>query len=280
MMGNGETGGERTIVVRTGGGIGFFGSMVLIGMGIAAGAWFMPNLGSITNFAQDLFRPTSVSAPTFRSTACEQTTFACLQARQRELLDADKRVEDAIAQLRPASEAVADLIRIHETRYAQNEILLIEGRSTLHRVDDPTMPVRFIGTIYPNREMLLRQMQVLWGERETMEQILSTAKTQREAIQRRYDALLVARSEVRSAASMLPAQLELARANDAMVLVTGTLSAIDGAMHSIEAPSRGLESLIRTTDELVRTGRARSTPQATAQDRSANSLDVFLQRRS
>jgi hypothetical protein len=280
MMGNGETGGERTLVVRSGGGIGFFGSMVLIGLGVVAGAWFMPNLGAVAGFAQDLLRRTSISSPPSRSAACEQTTFACLQVRQRDLMGAENRVEDAIAQLRPASEALAELIRNHETRHAQNEILLAEGRSTLNRVEDPAMPIRFVGTNYPNRDTLLRQMQVLWREREAMEQILVTAKAQREAIQRRYDALLVARSDVRSAASMLPAQLELARANDAMALVAGTLGAIDGAMQGIEAPARGLESLIRTTDELVRAGRTRPMPQATAQDTPVSGLDAFLQRRS
>jgi len=280
MMGNGDTGSERTLIVRSGSGIGFFGSIVLVGIGVAAGAWFMPNLSAITGLAQNLLQWSSLSAPPSRSAACEQTTFACLNARQRDLLAAENRVEDAISQLRPASEAVAELVRNHETRHAQNEILLAEGRSTLERVENSAMPIRFVGTIYPNRETLMRQMQVLWREREAMEQILVTAKAQREAIQRRYDALLVARNDVRSAASMLPAQLELARANDAMALVAGTLGAIDGAMQSIEAPARGVESLIRTTDELVRAGRARPMPQTTPQDTSVSGLDAFLQRRS
>jgi hypothetical protein len=280
MIGNGDTGGERTLVVRSDGGIGFFGSMVLMAIGMVAGAWLMPSFGSVADFAQELLRRTSMAAPSSRGPACDQATFACLQVRQRDLTAAENRVEEAIAQLRPASEAVAELIRTHETRHAQNEVFLAEGRNILNRVDDPAIPVRFVGTSYPNRDMLLRQLHVLWREREATEQILVTAKAQREAIQRRYDALLVARSEVRSAASMLPAQLELARANDAMVLVTGTLGAIDTAMQGIEAPARGVESLIRTTDELVRAGRARQAPQPAAQDLPVNGLDAFLQRRS
>jgi prefoldin subunit 5 len=237
-------------MAANGSGIGFWGAISFFATGVLVGAAALPNVAGVADLLDGLFQRTSVAGT---ARPCAEATLACLQAKHRELGRADARIEDSIQQLRPAAEQVTDLVRRQRERLAHNELLLNEGRAALLRADDPSRPIRFVGTDYPNRDALVRQLQLLWDEREAMAAVVRNATGQIAAMQRRHDELLVSRSEVRTAISMLPAQLELARATSTAAEISSSLAEIERVMGRTEHTARRAGNWMRTTEELLRT---------------------------
>jgi hypothetical protein len=243
------------------GGSSVLGKLVLVGVGVAIGALALPQLGGLSGVStavERLYR--DLLGGLYSPAACEQDAVGCLRHGERQLQDTLRRIDEAIAQIRPASERAAELIREQERRHAENDLLLREGRTMVQRALDPSAPIRFVGATYPNREALLRQLQVLWSEREAMERFLVQARQQQAALRARHDELLVSRGEVRSALAMIPAQIELARANGVLARVGATLQGIDAAVAAGERHMVGLDTLMRTTQELVQTQQRQAVP--------------------
>lgn len=234
------------------GGSSVFGKVILVGAGVVIGAWALPQLGGLSGVGtavERLYR--DLLGGRYSPVACEQDAVGCLRNGERQLQATLGGIDEAIAQIRPAAERAGELIREQERRHAENDLLLREGRTMAQRIADPAQAIRFVGATYPNRDALLRQLQVLWSEREAIERFLGQARQQQAALRTRHDELLVSRGEVRSALSMMPAQIELARANGVLAQVGATLQGIDATVAIGERQVAGVDALMRTTQELV-----------------------------
>lgn len=187
----------------------------------------------------------------YDAAACRTDPVPCLRAEGGKLEVTHQRIETALGQIRPAQESVQGIIRTQETKAAQADLFLAEGRRLLQAATDPKAPIAFIGATYPDSEALTRQLRVIYGERQQLQSFLTSAHTQVQALRDREEQLLVARGSVKAQLAMIPAQIELARTTGLLSQFEGTLRGIDAAVSGGEQHVAGLDSLMRTTDELM-----------------------------
>lgn len=187
-----------------------------------------------------------------------------------------ERIETALGQIRPATDGVREIIHAQETKAAQADLFLAEGRRLLQAATDPKAPLAFIGATYPDAEALTRQLRVIFGERQQLQSFLAGARTQVQALRDREEQLLVARGSVKAQLAMIPAQIELARATGLLGQFEGTLRGIDAAVSGGEAHVVGLDALMRTTDELMHAQTAAAPAQGAGDDAA---FDTFIKQR-
>lgn len=193
--------------------------------------------------------------------ACSDMPLACMRARARSLETAQGSIEEAATALRAQGERMADLVHEREVTLAQNDLLLREGRAIVQRMAaNPQTPVSFVGQTYPNREALVRQLQLLFGEKNGMEKVLGQARAQQEAIRSRIDELALSRGQVRAALTMVPTQIELIKAGAVIADVAAAFRAIDETLQTSSKGVTGIDRLLRTTEELMQERPASGAP--------------------
>jgi hypothetical protein len=258
------------------------GAVSLLALGAIAGPPLVAQLGGVQGIrsgVESLFRNVTQN---WTPEACSADQVGCLRFQQARLGQTLGAIDSAIAQLRPASEAMHEAIRQQEMRLAQNELLLREGRALVQRSIEPSAPIRFVGETYPDRDALTRQLRVLFAEGEQIGRFLAAAREQQQAVRARHDEVLVSRGEVRAALSTLPAQIELARAGQVLGDVAIAMRGISTTVALAERRTTGLDALMRTTEELMRDGqRAPAAPASLAiAPSSSGAFEAFLRARN
>jgi hypothetical protein len=203
--------------------------------------------------------------------ACSEQPVACLQARQTKLQQAQGVIEVGVNTVRGQVDRVAAMIRERENVLGQNELLLKEGKRLLQLPADPSLPVQFVGRSYPNRETLTTQVSLLFNEHESLQKLVTQARSQHDALRSRLDDLLISRGEVRSALTLMPARIELARANGVIGELKDTFASIDGVLSGTEKQMATLGASVATTEELMKSAQA-----GAAQSRDDSKFKAFL----
>jgi len=214
------------------------------------------------------------AAGEWTSEACDRDPVGCLKAAEGKLVSTQGGIETALDTLRPAGERLTILIRDQEQRLASNQLLLKEARSVVQHAQDGK-PLRFVGVDYPDKDALMRNARLLFLEGQGIERFLDKARAQEVAIRGRHDALLSARGEVRAALAMVPAQIELARANGVLAQAGVTVKGIDATVEVGRQRADGVEALTRTTDELLH-DRNREQPSGGEPKADTSAFDAFM----
>ena len=199
--------------------------------------------------------------------ACADQPVACLQARQGKLRQAQAVIEVGANTVSAQVERVGSLIRERETVLAQNELFLKEGKRLLQQPGDSSLPVNFVGRSYPNRDALNIQINLLFNEHVSLQKLVDQFRTQHTALRQRLDDLLISRGEVKSALALMPARIELARANGVIGELKTTFASIDGVLTGTEQQLKTLNLSLATTEDLMKS--AQASPAAPTRDNAA-----------
>ncbi|NYZ17894.1 hypothetical protein HL658_35585 [Azospirillum sp. RWY-5-1] len=186
--------------------------------------------------------------------ACRASPEPCLKARAASLEKAQTAIETAVDAVRGQTERVAAIISERQVVVGQNDLLLKEGRNLVQQATDPAKPIPFVGRTYP-KDALVTQLTLLFRERESLTAVLGQARSQHENLRKRLDELLISRGEVKSALALIPAQIEIVRANGVLADVSGAISSIDGTLLSSERQVQSLTSLMGSTEDLMRSAK-------------------------
>lgn len=190
--------------------------------------------------------------------SCEANPEGCLNSRFTELSRLEKEVASSITAIRNEVDRLGALVTEQEDLVGKNTIFLEQGRatlkareSTLAPVGDTTHGIEFAGRTYPDAASFKAQLSLLFQEKATLEQSLKSARELRTKLQARLDELMIQAGQITLAKRVIPAQLQLVRANQTLGEFSENLTMIDGVIQgSVEGISQS-DQLIRTTRDLM-----------------------------
>lgn len=206
--------------------------------------------------------------------SCEASPIACLSSRYNTLRSLEREVDTTTVSIRSELDRVSRLVVEQEELVGRNAMFLDQGRAIFRdRSGFPDQPVQFAGRTYPTLGTLRAQLQLLFEEKGALEASLASARELRSQMQARLDTLMVQAGQISLAKRVVPAQIQLIRANRALADLGTNVTMIDGVIRGSEAGLNQSRQLIRTTRDLMApatVGRAGATPEA---------FDAFMQRR-
>ncbi|CDX49140.1 exported hypothetical protein [Mesorhizobium plurifarium] len=230
------------------------GTVVVIGGGYAALANAAPTTASaIDGLVHDYLLGWSDSA-------CESNPLGCLDSRFRVLQDLEKRVQRSILAIRGQRDRIAALVDDTETTVAKNSAFLNEGKELYKRTLQPESPIEFAGKSYPNGAVFKQQLALLFQEKAGLEANLANSKALKKKLDERLDGLMSQSGSITLAKRMVPAQIELVRANMALTDFGSNLDMINGVIKGSEVGLDETEQLIRTTKDLMTSDGNLTTP--------------------
>lgn len=185
--------------------------------------------------------------------ACESNPQGCLTNRYLVLQGLERQVDTSIRAIRGQKERVNTLVRDQEDLSTRNEAFLNQGKALykLHSAEQ-NQPVSFAGKTYPNSAALKQQLSLLYAEKMGISKNAQNAVVLEKKLSVKLDSLMVQAGDITLAKRMIPAQLELVRANNALSDFGENIDMINGVIS-------GSESGIAETDQLIRTTRDLST---------------------
>jgi phage shock protein A len=211
--------------------------------------------------------------------ACESNPNGCLNARYDRLGELEKEVQTSTRAIRSEHARLVELVAEQEELVAKNGMFLNEGKVQLRKLEADALsglapsdgPVQFAGRTYPNRATFKAQLQLLFEEKATLEPSLASARELRDKLQARLDTLMVQAGQISLAKRIVPAQLQLIRANQTLGEFNTNIDMIDGVIRGSEAGLNETKQLISTTKDLMNTG----TPEGRAKESDA-AFEEFL----
>jgi hypothetical protein len=192
-------------------------------------------------------------------TSCTGNPDGCLNARYARLQELEREVGASTHAIREEHVRVSSLVGEQEELVAKNALFLSEGKGVLKKLDVDTAqgliaadgPVEFAGRTYPNRSTFKAQLQLLFEEKGALEKSLVSARDLRNQLQARLDTLMVQAGQITLAKRIVPAQLQLIRANKTLGEFSTNLDMIDGVIRGSEAGLNQSQQLISTTKDLM-----------------------------
>lgn len=191
--------------------------------------------------------------------ACAGNPTGCLNSRYEHLKQLESEVGTSTRAIRSELERVTSLVSEQEELVAKNAMFLSEGKSQIRKLEADTAdgqapadgPVKFAGRIYPNRSTFKAQLKLLFEEKAALETSLASARELRGKLQTRLDTLMVQAGQISLAKRIVPAQLQLVRANEALGEFNTNIDMIDGVIRGSEAGLDQSRQLISTTKDLM-----------------------------
>lgn len=184
--------------------------------------------------------------------ACEANPSACLSSRYTRLQALERDVGGSVEAIRAELQRVSGLVDEQELLVSKNGAFLDRGRSIFReRSAEADQAVTFAGRTYPNLQTFKAQLQLLFEEKAALDTSLASARDLRKKLQERLDTLMVQAGQINLAKRVVPAQLQLVRANRTLADFQGNVAMIDGVIHGSEAGLGQSQQLIRTTRELL-----------------------------
>lgn len=204
--------------------------------------------------------------------ACQANPAGCLNNRFDKLQTLERDVETSTNAIRGEIERVTRLVAEQEELVGKNGMFLEQGRALFkERQAQPDQAVTFAGRTYPNLATLKAQLQLLFEEKAALDASLASARELAGQLRARLDTLMVQAGQIALAKRVIPAQLQLIRANKALGEFNVNVGMIDGVIRGSEAGLNQSRQLIRTTKDLM----APITPQG-RQGASQEAFDAFL----
>lgn len=236
-----------------------FRSAVLAGTAIVAGAALYP-AGSSSSVGETLETWYRNATGSWTEAACRDLPEACLRARASRLQNAQAGLDEAINSMRNQSQRIATLLQEREEVLESNRLMLLDGRRLLQAAaENPAAPITFMARVYRDEAELRTQVELLFRERASLTAVVSQARSQDQALRQGLEDLMVSRGEIRAALSMLPAQLEIIRANGILSELSLAVSSID---LSLNRQLEGVQSMLATTEDLMRISSRSATDSA------------------
>jgi hypothetical protein len=190
--------------------------------------------------------------------SCEANPEGCLNSRFTELSRLEREVATSITAIRSEVDRLDTLVAEQEELVGKNTLFLEQGRaaykareSTLAPVGEAPRGIEFAGRTYPDLASFKAQLALLFQEKTVLEQSLSSARDLRTKLQARLDELMIQAGQITLAKRVIPAQLQLVRANQTLGEFSENLTMIDTVIAgSVEGISQS-DQLIRTTRDLM-----------------------------
>ncbi len=204
--------------------------------------------------------------------ACQANPTGCLNSRFDKLQSLERDYEVATNAIRGEIDRVARLVAEQEELVGKNAMFLEQGRA-LHkeRQARPDEAITFAGRSYPNLATLKAQLQLLFEEKAALEASLSSARELSGQMRARFDKLMIEAGQIALAKRVIPAQLQLIRANRALGEFNVNVGMIDGVIRGSEAGLKQSRQLIGTTRDLMAPASPKGRPGA-----SQDAFDAFL----
>lgn len=228
------------------------GAILTASAGYAALTVAAPDVaGKIESVARDF-------ALGWSADACQSNPTGCLSNRFEHLSTLEREFEASTNAIHSEIDRVTRLVSDQEELVGKNAMFLDQGRSLYReRIGQSGQPgaadgpITFAGRSYPNTATFKSQLQLLFEEKVALEASLSSAKELRNQLQARLEAIMVQSGQITLAKRMIPAQLELVRANKTLGEFSMNVTLIDGIIRGSEAGLDQSRQLIRTTQDLM-----------------------------
>jgi len=184
--------------------------------------------------------------------ACASNPVGCLNNRYDKLTGLDREVEQSIRAIRAELRRVIELVAEQDMLSTKNGAFLDQGRSVYReRLGAADQPITFAGRAYPNLSVFRAQLELLFQEKSALETSLTSARELRAKLHERLDALMIQQGQISLASRMIPAQLQLVKANKALAEFNTNVAMIDGVIRGSETGLTQSEQMIRTTKDLL-----------------------------
>lgn len=184
--------------------------------------------------------------------ACEANPLECLTSRYEVLQGLEKKVGGLVQTIRAQKDRITALVDEQQMLVAKNASFLNEGKLVYNAgTAQPDAPITFAGKTYPNSNTFKQQLALLFQEKSGLETSLSSATSLEKKLQERLDSLMVQAGDITLAKRMVPAQIELVRANMTLSDFGNSIASIDGVIKGSEAGLKDTDQLIRTTKDLM-----------------------------
>jgi hypothetical protein len=184
--------------------------------------------------------------------ACRTNAIGCLNSRYDKLSELERSVEQSVGQIRGELGRVTAMVADQEMVAGKNAAFLDQGRAIYReRQDTPDQSITFANRTYPNLEVFGSQLELLFQEKLTLEGNLASARELQGKLKERLNALMVQFGQISLAKKMVPAQLQLIKANKTLADFGTNVTMIDGLIRGSEAGLGETEQLIRTTRDMI-----------------------------
>jgi len=229
------------------------GALTTATFGYAALTFAAPSAADkIESFVRD------IGGFSWTADSCEANPEACLTSRFEDLSRLEKDVTTSTGAIRVQVDEIDRLVQEQEELVAKNTIFLEQGRA-LYKTRETTLApvgtepggIEFAGRTYPDLPSFKAQLHLLFQEKSVLETSLASARDLRAKLRSRLDALMVQAGQITLAKRVIPAQLQLVRANQTLDAFSENLTMIDGVIKgSVDGLSQS-DQLIRTTRDLM-----------------------------
>lgn len=184
--------------------------------------------------------------------ACETNPASCLQNRFETLQGIEKQVEQSIRTIREQKERISTLVDEQQMMVARNSSFLSEGKGLFKANElNPGNSIEFAGKTYPNSASFKQQLALLFQEKTGLEASLKDAMALKQKLSDKLDSLMVQSGNITLAKRLIPAQIELVKANSTLANFGDNVDMINGVISGSEAGLKETEQLMRTTKDLM-----------------------------
>lgn len=184
--------------------------------------------------------------------ACAANPVGCLSSRYDKLAVLEGEVDRSIRSVRAEHGKVAALVEEQALIAGKNGAFLDQGRAVYRAAEvNPGQPISFAGRVYPSLDMLRAQLELLFQEKAALEQNLVSARALETKLKERLDGLMIQSGQISLAKRMVPAQLQLVKANKTLANFGENVAMIDGVISGSEAGISETDQLVRTTRDLM-----------------------------
>lgn len=228
------------------------GALTTATIGYAALTVTAPNAAAkIETLARDIgFGWTAMS--------CEANPEGCLNSRFTELSRLEKEVGTSITAIRGEVDRLNTLVAEQKELVGKNTLFLDQGRAAYKVRESVLAPdgesargIEFAGRTYPDLASFKAQLALLFQEKAVLERSLASARDLQGKLQARLDELMIQAGQITLAKRVIPAQLQLVRANHTLSEFSENLTMIDGVIEGSVAGLSQSDQLIRTTRDLM-----------------------------
>jgi prefoldin subunit 5 len=254
-------------------------TLIVIGSAVAA---FYTGFGSISVAAPDV----ATKLDTFlrnnvlgwSAESCAANALGCLETKYDTLSASEVSAGVSITQLRSALEQTKALAEEKGLELQKNQAFLEKGKVIIKSSElTNSNEIEFAGKTYPDLATFRSQIQLIFEEKSVLEATYKSVLDLKNKLQADLDALIIHRGRISLAKQMIPAQIELVRANQTLSNFQVNLAMIDGVIKGSQGSIADSESLIRSTKELMATGDIPAAITTPASKSPNQALEEFLQ---
>ena len=184
--------------------------------------------------------------------SCQQNPLGCLSSRYRTLQILEKKFDGSAATVREQKDRIEALIEEQQLTVAKNSAFLNEGKNLLKDSIVQSQPtIDFAGKTYPDSSTFKHQLSLLYKEKKGLQRNLENSIKLQKQLQEQLDSVMVQSGDITLAKRMIPAQIELVRANMTLSDFSENLQTINGVIKGSETGLTETDNLIRTTKDLM-----------------------------